>query len=264
MKIVSLNIFDLPLWFVKDRKERLNAAKGYLKDLNADIICLQESFDPKHRISLNDFFKANGYYTTDKKVESRNILGIAMDTTGGLVIFSKFPIVSRDFVLFDFIFFAPQESAGKKGALIVDMETSQGKLRVVNTHLCQRSLLFEKTTRLRQMKRIFDALDTHAPLPTVIAGDFNEKDIFKNKDFAALIRAHQFVHPVTDAFRPTYRKENPYVKIWMNRISHSKRIDYIMHNDLSALNLEHEEYSVLYPNPALSDHDPVVLTLQKV
>jgi len=264
MKIVSLNIFDLPLWFVKDRNERLDAIKRYLKDLNADIICLQESFDPKHRGELNDFFKANGYHASDKKVGQRKVLGVSMDTTGGLAIFSKFSIFSRAFIAFDFIFFAPQESAGKKGALIVDVETPQGKLRIVNTHLCQRSLLFEKTTRLNQMRRILDILAMRALLPTVIAGDFNEKDIFKNKHFGALMDAHQFIHPATAAFHPTYRKENPYVNIWMNRISHSKRIDYIMHNDLSALKLEHKEYSVLYADPALSDHDPVVLTLQKV
>ncbi|MDP3779459.1 MAG: endonuclease/exonuclease/phosphatase family protein [bacterium] len=263
MKILSLNIFDLPLWFVKDRKQRLDAIKRYLRDLNVDIICLQESFDPKHRLNLNDFFKANGYYASDTLVEQRRVLGVSMDTTGGLAIFSKFPIFSRAFIAFDFIPFAPQESAGKKGALVADVQTPRGKLRIVNTHLCQWSLLFEKRTRLNQMKRILDAIAKRIPLPTVIAGDFNEKDIFKNKHFGALMDAHRFVHPATDAFHPTYRKENPYVNIWMNRISHSKRIDYIMYNDLSDLALEHKEYSVLYPDRALSDHDPVVLTLHK-
>jgi len=262
MKIVSLNIFDLPLWFVRDRKTRVGAIKDFLKDLNADVICLQESFDPKHREELNNFFEANGYHASDKKVGRRSILGVSMDTTGGLVIFSKFPIFSRAFIAFDFISFAPQESAGKKGALVANVQTPQGKLRIVNTHLCQRSLFLEKRTRLNQMRRILNVLSLQSAMPTVIAGDFNEKDIFKNKIFGALMDAHTFVHPSTDEFHPTYRKENPYVNIWMNRISHSKRIDYIMHNDLSPLNLISSEYSVLYPERLLSDHDPVVLVLK--
>ena len=262
MKIVSLNIFDLPLWFVRDRKTRVRAIKDFLKNLKADVICLQESFDPKHREELNSFFKASGYHASDKRVERRRILGVSMDTTGGLAIFSRFPIFSRAFIAFDFIPFAPQESAGKKGALVTDVETPQGKMRIVNTHLCQRSLFFEKRIRLNQMRRILNALSMRDAMPTVIAGDFNEKDIFKNKIFGALMDAHKVVHPATDAFHPTYRKENPYVNIWMNRISHSKRIDYIMYNDLSSLNLISKEYSVLYPTYPLSDHDPVVLALR--
>lgn len=262
MKIVSLNIFDLPLWFVRDRKVRIQAIKGYLKDLKADVICLQESFDPRHREELNDFFKANGYHVTDALVGRRRILGLSLDTTGGLVTFSKFPIVSMAFILFDFIFFAPQESAGRKGALVADIDTPHGKLRVVNVHLCQKSLFFEKAIRLSQMNRVLMFLARRKILPTVIAGDFNEKDIFRNKTFAALMDTHGFIHPATAAFHPSYRKENPYVNIWMNKISHSKRIDYIMHNDLSALKLASQEYSVLYPERPLSDHDPVVLTLQ--
>lgn len=264
MKIISLNIFDLPLWFVKDRKARLHAIQHYLNGLNADIICLQESFDPDHRVQLNDFFKTNGYYTTGNKVERRRVLGVPMDTTGGCVIFSKFPITSHVFVPFEFILFSPAESAARKGSLIADVETPYGVLRVVNIHLCQRSLLFEKATRLRQMRRVLEYLAAQRVVPTVIAGDLNEHDVCKNRNFSALMDAHAFTHPQTHAFHPTYRKENPYMNIWMNKIPHSKRIDYIMHNNLSALGLKSEQYSVLYPEYALSDHDPVVVMLENV
>ena len=42
MKIVSFNIWDLPVWFVQDRDERLVLMNDLLKNLDADIICLQE------------------------------------------------------------------------------------------------------------------------------------------------------------------------------------------------------------------------------
>lgn len=263
MNIISLNIFDLPLWFVKDRKARVHAIQNYLNNQEADVICLQESFDPDHRAELNNFFKANGYHATDAVVERRNVLGVSMDTTGGLVTFSRFPIISRAFIPFNFIFFAPQESAGKKGALLTEMDTPHGRLRIVNTHLCYRSLLLEKQIRLRQMRHIFKFLTTHGTLPTIIAGDFNQHDICKDKNFCLLMDEYKFMHPSTMAFHPTYRKENPYVNIWMNRIPHSKRIDYIMHNDLNAFGLKSQDYSVLYPEHPLSDHDPVMLTLLK-
>ena len=52
LKVLTLNIWDLPFWFVKDRKKRIKNLPEYLKKSGADIICLQESFDVENRSFL--------------------------------------------------------------------------------------------------------------------------------------------------------------------------------------------------------------------
>src|SRR5438132_12796636 len=49
LKIVSFNIWDLPYWFVKNWRQRILQIAEYLQRLDADIVCLQESFDVHHR-----------------------------------------------------------------------------------------------------------------------------------------------------------------------------------------------------------------------
>lgn len=259
MKIVTLNIWDLPLWFVPDRKERVMRIAAYLKKLDADIICLQESFDPHHRKSLNMLLDA--YETTDARTEARNVFFISFDTTGGLVTFSKFPIVRSTFIPFRKLFLPPIELLGNKGMLVTFLETPHGKLCVLNTHLFHRGSLWNNAIRWSQIRHIFTTLHSRESMPTIIAGDFNEHNLPRHQKFLELMAQHNVVHPFASALEPTYRKENPYATIWMNRIRHSKRLDYIFYNDLDSLHLKVNRYAVLYPDNALSDHNPVVLEM---
>ena len=97
-----------------------------------------------------------------------------------------------------------------------------------------------------------------------MAGDFNQRDLARNKKFLKLIKENHFIFPVCDAFAPSYRAENVYVNIWMNRITRSKRIDYFLCSNLHMLHLRPEQCAAVYPDPPLSDHDPVVLDLHPV
>ncbi|MCT8160869.1 endonuclease/exonuclease/phosphatase family protein [Pseudoruegeria sp. SHC-113] len=56
-----------------------------------------------------------------------------------------------------------------RGAVMVEAESAEGKLRVIGTHL---GLL--RRYRLMQLETIAAALKTLAPMPTAILGDFNE------------------------------------------------------------------------------------------
>ena len=48
LKIISFNIWDLPYWFVKNRKQRILQIAEYLLRLDAEII-YAGSFDVLHR-----------------------------------------------------------------------------------------------------------------------------------------------------------------------------------------------------------------------
>lgn len=259
MKIVTLNIWDLPLWFVPDRKERISHISVYLKELDADIICLQESFDPHHRGVLNSLLSA--YQTSDPHLDQRSVFFLSFDTTGGLITFSKFPIVTSTFIPFSRFFLPPIEFLGRKGILIVLLDTPYGKLRVINTHIYQ-GWLFNKMIRMSQIGTMFSQIRTHGSMPTMIAGDFNIDNLFFDKEFLEHMARNNFTHPFIKTVDPTYRKANPYVNMGMNRITHSKRLDYILYNDLSSLHLKIGRYDVLYTDTLISDHDPVVLEME--
>lgn len=104
LKVISFNIWDLPLFFVKNRKERIKRTAEYLKKSNADIICIQESFDIKNRLFLKDTL-TDVYYMAGDTEETRRLLFFKLfDMSGGLVVFSKFPIIKSNFVSYSRIF----------------------------------------------------------------------------------------------------------------------------------------------------------------
>ena len=263
MKIVSLNIWDLPVWFVQDRDERLVLINNFLKNLDPDIICLQESFDPEHRRQLNDLLRVRGYETSDKDVRRRSVLGRMMDMTGGLVTYAKFPIRKNRFIPFSRLFFSPIEYLGRKGGLITSLDTPYGIVRIINAHL-SKGFICPQTVRLQQMKKILRNIPFSELITTIMVGDFNQRDLARNKKFLKLIKENHFIFPVCDAFAPSYRAENVYVNIWMNRITRSKRIDYFLCSNLDMLHLRPKQCAAVYSDPPLSDHDPVVLDLRPV
>src|SRR5262245_7615675 len=106
LKIVSFNIWDLPYWFVKNRNQRILQIAEYLQRLDAEIICLQESFDVHHRRLLYEHLGLDKYYASGGFEETRKVPLALFDTTGGLVIFSKFPIIQHKFISFNHFIFS--------------------------------------------------------------------------------------------------------------------------------------------------------------
>jgi endonuclease/exonuclease/phosphatase family metal-dependent hydrolase len=100
LKIVSFNIWDLPYWFIRNRKQRILQIAEYLRRLDAEIVCLQESFDVHHRRVLYEYLGFQRYYASGGFEETRKAPFAEFDTTGGLVIFSKFPILQSTFIPF--------------------------------------------------------------------------------------------------------------------------------------------------------------------
>ncbi len=257
MEIITYNIWDLPLWFVRNRKERLLEIARMLVERGAEIICLQESWSLHHRQALSEFFRKHGYHDAVRQA------GIKRNS-GGLVTFSKFPIKSVRFIPFGRFSFSVSEFIGNKGVLETVLETPTGLLRVLNIHLHHQSSrhINTKKMRLRQLRKLFADLKREPPLPAVLAGDFNEHAMMAEHSFAALFEKNGFVHHSNGTeLLPTYRPENHLVDNWINRIPHSQRYDYILTKDMEKLGLQFHDQSPWYIEPALSDHDPVSLKL---
>lgn len=143
MKIISFNVWDLPLFFVRNRKSRFEGLLKYLEKSDADIVCLQEAFDVDHRERLIERFKDKYNHIGD--ADSRKILFTKVfDKTGGLMILSKFPVKFKRFVPYSRIFnFAVGEIFARKGFLEAILETPTGDLRVINTHLHEETPFFD-------------------------------------------------------------------------------------------------------------------------
>ncbi len=263
LTIVSFNIWDLPLWFVRKRKERVVASAQYFRDLGVDVICLQESFDTKHRALFYSALTGAGYHMTDRRPEDRRVPLARLDRTGGLVIFSKFPIIESSFIPFRrAVNVSAVEFFSRKGALLATLRTPMGNLRVVNTHLHMTSLVLDRRVRLHQLSWIFDRLREEERMPTILTGDFNEDRMLAESHFLELLVREGFSDPKEGVLEPSYRSENPYVNgIWANRTETSQRLDYIFCRDLGMLGSKVEGYHVLHTPEPLSDHDPILLAL---
>ncbi|MDO8504907.1 MAG: endonuclease/exonuclease/phosphatase family protein [Candidatus Liptonbacteria bacterium] len=267
LKVLSFNIWDLPLWFVKNRKERLLGTIKYLRDLDADIVCLQESFDVKHRKILHENLK-DIYFFSGAMAKSRKVLFFKVfDKSGGLVTLSKYPILQSNFVPYSRVFnSAVGEALARKGFLETVVKTPVGELKVVNTHLHEETFLFDRTLRLKQLGKIFQQFNGRG-IPAILVGDFNQHSMERQEDFSELFELIGFYHPLRynneSHEAPTYRPGNPYVESWPNRTRGPKRFDYILVKGLKQMGLHAEYYHPQYLNPPLSDHDPLLLVLSE-
>jgi endonuclease/exonuclease/phosphatase family metal-dependent hydrolase len=261
MKVISLNIWDLPVWYVEKRKERNTTSARYFRSLGADIICLQESFDLADRDLFHRELSKSEYGTTDTALAKRRFLGLPFDTTGGLVVFSKFPILSTEFFPFSrFLNASPVEFFPRKGVLVVRLSTPYGEVRVVNLHLHMESPLLSRRIRLRQLRYALERAGDGS-VPTVLAGDFNQHNVHEAEDFTQLLHAAGFQHTDAHVVGLSYRPENPFVSHHLfNRTGNAKRYDFIFYRNFERVRLRPADGGILPVPEPLSDHDPVLLT----
>jgi len=264
LTIVSFNIWDVPYWFVKNRQQRMLQIAAYLQRLDAEIICLQESFDVSHRRLIYEHLGGERYYASGGLEATRHAPLASFDTTGGLVIFSQFPIIEYHFRLFTQ--FTPSwiERIARKGVLEATLETPYGLMQVCNVHLHGGKHVLARSIRFKQLKSVVERMQGQRNVPAILAGDFNEHVLMDQKKFTNLLQSRHLTHTFQGEHgpcMPSYRVENPLVNTWLNRSKYSRRLDYIFISLPEGWDLQVVQYEPLYLIPPLSDHDPVLLSL---
>jgi endonuclease/exonuclease/phosphatase family metal-dependent hydrolase len=187
LKVVSYNIhygigFDIKT--IKTSKmnylTRLNKIAHILKDIDADIVLLQEvDFQAARSFSINQGkYLANkaGYNfiapatTLRKKIHlSFNIIG---KINHGLCILSKYPIEKNEVIVFepnDEIPFFAKWLYDPHGAQKCSIKYQNKLINVINLHLEP----WSQQLRENQIKLIKNNWLTHTNIPTIIGGDFN-------------------------------------------------------------------------------------------
>jgi endonuclease/exonuclease/phosphatase family metal-dependent hydrolase len=216
-----------PAPFVNERFARLAPA---LLSSGADIIALQEVYDRSHQTQLiNDLFGIYPYHAVSPTRRWRHF-GAA------LMIFSKYPMVDVQYLLFDHVPF-DERLFVDKGIIIATINTDVfGPIRLANTHNTSGGALHDPegvfTSRVRdnQYRQIFAALDHDPSMKRFAVGDFNASPEVMPKNYQELLS-----HGYTDAWASchsvtndsTWDPKNELNAHGPHRLTSAQRMDHI-------------------------------------
>lgn len=151
MKIVTYNIHK-----GMDSNNKLTLAKigTYLKQLNCDVICLQEVLYPQF-LALKAVLNMGGVFATNVK---------KVNMIYGICTFTKLKILNNNH------FFLTSKKE-QRGALCITVDDYGRIINIINTHLG-----LDKEERAKQLDEIIDYRNRLVG-EVVLCGDFNEKNI---------------------------------------------------------------------------------------
>jgi endonuclease/exonuclease/phosphatase family metal-dependent hydrolase len=237
---------------IEDREARLQQIAELLKDLDADVVVLNEvDFDSSWSSSVNQaqsLANLSGYpYWAEQRNLDFRIL--AWTWRFGNAVLSKYPITHASELEIPGYSTAETCLAGKKRALNCTIATDRGELRIIGVHLCHRS----EEIRVQSAQVIADIASSEG-IPTIVAGDFNSTPTgFPNSQTDP---AGNNAMDVLDASRlfqrlPEQSPESP-TELTYHSAQPEKTIDWI----LIPKDFRFIEYHV--EDSPLSDHRPVV------
>ena len=264
MKILSYNVrlFDLYNW--SHNKETRGKIFNFLKNENADIMCLQEFYDNDTHFPVLDTF-LSFQDTKNFHVE------YTLDLKGqhfGIATFSKYPIVNKGFIDFN------EES--NNSCIYTDIYYEKDTIRIYNLHLQSNRLNVDdlaflenlgsenNVDEIKSSEKIFSKLKNgfikragqaelvahhvmKCPYPKVVCGDFNDSPFSYTYSMVRQDMKDAF-EECGSGFGRTYNGKFP-----------SFRIDYILFGK------EFEAQSFQTMPVGFSDHYPIMaeLKLQK-
>lgn len=255
LRIMTFNIWDLPLSLIKSRRKRMKLVLEYLMSLTVDIIFLQEVWYGDTQMLFQKALTTKGYDATTCLSQKAGF----SNGTGGLMIFSKFPLQHVTFTPFSPISLPLSERIGKKGMLSAEIDTPVGKIHIANLHLYQP----ESRVRIGQLEIALKQLDHESSAATLLGGDFNQDKMWEQPAYAKRLEQANFseAREVAQTKLETHRLANSYAHTWTNRITMSGQLDYILFRNFSGLKLKPVTYNPDYLPAPLSDHDPLFLAL---
>ncbi|NNE26300.1 MAG: hypothetical protein HKN09_05615 [Saprospiraceae bacterium] len=175
---LSYNVWALPVWLPKvGINRRFDKIGNQLSNGHYEVICFQEAFMKRFRKKIFNRLGST-YYSQADYACSNTILGpIKRDCNGGLMTFSKYPILFESFIEFPiYEDMRVEEIIGHKGFLISLINGPNGKFYVINTHLYAGPSERDEFQRLRQiefMKSIIDEEFQNNDYPLILMGDLN-------------------------------------------------------------------------------------------
>ncbi|MFI7597958.1 endonuclease/exonuclease/phosphatase family protein [Actinoplanes sp. NPDC049681] len=153
-----------------DVRPRLRVLAAALEDGDHDVVCLQEVMFRAHAALIRRIARSYGFHACTGPVLLR----------GGLLLLSRLPITASRFVRYPVTRPVRRELLMRKGVQVATVETTGGRLAVVNTHLSANhdddwSAGNRHTPMQRaEAHRLAEVVAGIDPaLPVVVAGDLN-------------------------------------------------------------------------------------------
>jgi endonuclease/exonuclease/phosphatase family metal-dependent hydrolase len=258
ISVLTYNTQLMP--FYAGTVDKLNQPGIRAKDIpakiaNNDVVVLEELFDHDLRESISsEMRKYYSHYTT---VVGE---GTSRALTGGVMIFSKWPIVREKQIVYNAS--SGLDSLSAKGAMYVAINKNGKIYHVFGTHLQAADdddSVKARRKQLSELANFVDLMNIPAEEPVLLAGDFNI-DEFSNEaqNLYAILNASA---PANIGFR--YSVDN--FTNSMNVGKERKRLDYILYRNTNskpilAVNnvyvLRDLNNEVMWPEFDLSDHYP--------
>lgn len=237
MKIATFNT-----WGNYGPPERKPVLAQAIRNLDADLVCLQEVVDPA---CLEPFSYPVRLHAS----------------AGNLALLSRFPLVSHREITYRAV--SPLETVARQ-ALLVELSVNGRPFWAVTTHLSWKET--DETTRLAQTEELLQAVE---PLGgrVLLSGDFNAEPAHAPMD---RIRQAGFVdlfarrHPKEPGW--TWDNQNPFIQSHSVRFP-DRRIDYLFlrQEALTEFNVLDCKVVCQAPSPEgtrASDHYGVLATLE--
>lgn len=269
ISVLTLNSWGLPVWFKEStsKKRYFELVRG-LNNSDADIICLQETFNANLRNVLRKAIRNNLKTFNDFNC-TRKVNGlISMDCQGGLITYSKYPVLSEKFFTFPVEDgYSLIEKTGRKGFLFSTIRIKGDTINVINTHLYSGYGKKAQKWRIKQIMFIHNTIRNikeYRRFPTVFAGDFNMQHpdvVIENKgnksllwEYFSLVKTLSLKVPdkhITKDEMTFDSKSNSY----NTSLEPAQKLDYIFFKDKKSY-FEILESRVMFKNEnSVSDHN---------
>lgn len=258
---ITLNTWGLPLHLPgHDDIRRFNIIPDSVLQQGVDIVFLQETFHPKLRHNLLNTLSPH-YYVHTNGNKNRSALGfLRMDTQGGLMTFSKYPIINQNFVTFPIsINTSIIEYIGKKGFLVTTIQYGKDTLNLINTHLYSGHNPEAAAQRYRQIQIISDYIGNNMILqkyPIIFAGDINiHHPDTQNSNVYDIITDQMFFVDSKPKLEPCDYTMDPLHNDYVPSHEPQAKLDYIFYRNSNMMFLQVYESKRAFSNDIpISDH----------
>lgn len=265
--IASYNTWGLPLWMPgHDQGNRYRELPKALTSARVDILCLQETFSKRLRQplvdSLSRYFFSYSDYTCNKRIFGPWV----RDCYGGLMTWSRYPIVDETFIQYSKVRgMKLEEKIGSKGFLISTLLKEDMLIYVVNTHLYAGSDENAERIRHHQILELNAELskDKYNDFPVLLVGDFNithpqvasmYHDLKPSQVYDCVINDLKFNDSCPTLNNESYTID-PRKNIFQKSGKHLQRLDYIFYKNGEFSPEICIDYQKLFmKSPSLSDH----------
>ena len=250
LRVGTYNAWLIPVG-AEDVRERMVRMPRALANQQLDILCFQEVWLPAYQSQLARALRAPFPYSVLSK--------------GGLMVLSRYPIVSQRFHAFPHAEdLSPTEWIAGKGILETCVQTPQGRIRIVTTHMALDMTTLQKARRT-QLRHLGRMVARWNDLPLIVTGDFNVPPTHNeqlSRDYRA-VRAWGLIdaRPVVRRADGTYKLPAPTRVGWpphrRDCILFQWAVDYILYRNSPChvpLTCLGHDLRLTGPCDALSDH----------